>query len=303
MVHNYLPGYLKLFEAGKLEKLRQNAYQELENCTICPHNCQVNRLNGQIGFCQTGEYVRIASFFPHLGEEGPLVGNKGSGTIFFSYCNLKCTFCQNYDISHYGNGELISLEKLARIMVKLQNTGCHNINLVSPSHFIPQIISALYEASKMGLKIPVVYNSGGFDSIKGLKYLDGIIDIYLPDIKFGSDETAYYYTKATNYFQVVNKAVSEMFRQVGPLKTDKHGIAYQGLIVRHLVLPKNLAESKQVFEMLADISQDITVNVMGQYYPAYQAHQDELLSQPPTIKDIKAARKSAHDRGLNLLDD
>ncbi len=295
----YQSGYISLLKNGELEKRVKKLKSMLTNCTLCPHECKVNRLDGEKGYCQTLDKAVLSSAMPHFGEEKELVGLNGSGTLFFSYCNLKCLFCQNYEISHCGEGHEISTEKLADIMLYLQEKGCHNINLVSPSHIVPQIVEAIFISAKKGLNIPIIYNTNGYDSIDTLKLLDGIIDIYMPDIKFANDEAAWKYLRVKNYFENARNAVKEMYRQVGELKTDDRNIAYRGLLIRHLVLPQNLAETEKIMDFIAkELSPNIYVNIMAQYYPAYKAYSYEELNKRISEKEYLNAIKSAKQAGL-----
>ena len=296
------PGYVKLFEEGKLNKKVNKAYKLLKECTLCPRNCKVNRIKGEKGFCNTTSKLKISSCFPHFGEESPLVGKNGSGTIFISYCNLKCVFCQNYDISHYGGGEEMKVKELSNIMLNIQKRGCHNINIVSPTHVVPQVIAALYLATRNGLNIPFVYNTGGYDSNNLIELLDGVVDIYLPDIKFGDDDTAEKYTGANSYFQTVRKNLKMMYQQVGPLAVDSDGIAYKGVLVRHLVMPGDLSNSKKIFNEIRKISRDIPINIMGQYFPAYRASEYIELDRRPGMMEIMKVKKWAGELGLLVLD-
>ncbi|SHM57815.1 putative pyruvate formate lyase activating enzyme [Caldanaerovirga acetigignens] len=294
-------GYRNLsFE--ELSRRVKKAVELLSDCAVCAQECHVNRLKGERGFCHTGRYAVVSSWGPHFGEEEVLVGTHGSGTIFFAYCNMACRFCQNCEISHYGEGREMSARELADVMLELQRIGCHNVNLVSPSHCVPQIIEALQLAVKDGLKIPLVYNTGGYDSVQTLKLLDGIIDIYMPDIKFGDDETGRIYASAPGYFTVAKRAVMEMHRQVGDLVVDEKGLAVRGLIVRHLVLPENLARTEEVMKFLAEeISPNTFTNLMDQYYPAHKAHNDPVLSRRITSREYSQALKIARAAGLKRI--
>ena len=231
------PRYLNIKEE-EFDRRIEKAYKLLSSCEVCPHKCRVNRLKGEQGICRSGEEVIVSSYNAHFGEEPPLVGNFGSGTIFFTNCNLKCVYCQNYPISQLGNGNKVILSELAKIILALQKRKCHNINLVTPTHFVPQILKSLKLAIKMGLCIPIVYNTSGYDSVNTLKLLDGVVDIYLPDARYADNEVARKYSSAPNYFEIMKKALNEMHQQVGDLVTDKIGVARTGLIVRHLVLPE-----------------------------------------------------------------
>jgi putative pyruvate formate lyase activating enzyme len=265
----------------------------------------VNRLAGEVGYCRSGRLARVSSFTPHFGEEAPLVGTRGSGTIFMTGCNLRCVFCQNYDISHLGEGREVSPAKLAEMMICLQEGGCHNINFVTPTHFVPQILEALCEAAAMGLLVPLVYNSGGYDSVETLRLLDGIFDIYMPDAKYGTDSTAKKYSDAPDYTRIMKAAIREMHRQVGPLEVDDDGVAIQGLLVRHLVLPENLAGTAEVVRFLAEeVSPETYLNVMAQYHPCYKAYSYPELSRPITLREyaeaVGLARAAGLDRGIGI---
>ncbi|AEH51416.1 radical SAM protein [Pseudothermotoga thermarum] len=278
---------------NRLEKL----LEKLKNCDLCPRNCKVNRLEGEIGACQIGAKVVVASYGPHFGEESFLVGYGGSGTIFFSGCNLKCVFCQNWTISQTCEGKEVELEK---VMLFLQKIGCHNINLVTPTHQVPMIFEALIKAFQLGLKIPIVYNCGGYESVETLKLLEGVIDIYMPDFKYGDDEMALKYSGVHNYVEVAKTALEEMFRQVGPLRIE-NGVAVKGVFVRHLVLPNDLANSEKVFKIIADVSKDIPVNVMAQYYPTYKASRYPELSRRIYQSEYYKAVELAKKYGLTVV--
>jgi len=270
-------------------------------CTLCPRNCKVYRSKGQTGFCGIADLPLVSSVGPHFGEESVLVGLGGSGTIFFAGCNLGCIFCQNYDISHHRHGRKMTIQQLARSMLQLQEYGCSNINLVTPTHVIPAIIAAIEIAKEKGLTIPTVYNTGGYDSVETLKLLDGVIDIYMPDMKYSDPKFAEQLSAAPDYPQINRDAVSEMHRQVGDLKLEK-GLASRGLLVRHLVLPENLAGSFEIIEFLADrISQKTTINVMDQYLPCFNASSHSKINRRPTLEEIQAARQYAIKKGLNVL--
>ena len=305
--HGY-PSYRALGESGELAERIEQAYMLLESCTLCPRRCGINRLNDERGFCRTGLLPVISSGGPHFGEEPPLVGRNGSGTIFVTHCNLACQFCQNYDISQCGQGEEVSCDKLADMMMSLQNQGCHNINLVTPTHIVPQILASLETAIQDGLHIPLVYNSGGYDSVDTLRLLDGIIDIYMPDAKYGSDEIASTLAHAQNYGAVMKAGIREMHRQVGDLVIEK-GIAVRGMIIRHLVLPDNLAGSDLVLPWIAqEISPDSYVNIMDQYHPSWHAGNADDVSLPRSLQRrivpeefrfaIRCALKSGLHRGF-----
>ncbi|MCL0028137.1 radical SAM protein [Peptococcaceae bacterium] len=271
----------------------------LSSCNICPHSCGVDRLNGEVGFCRAGRWAVVSSYGRHMGEESVLVGTKGSGTIFFAHCNMKCVYCQNYEISHLGEGRAVSSEELADIMLYLQNIGCHNINFVSPTHFVLQIVESLIIALDKGLNIPLVYNTGGYDALNTIKSLNNIIDIYMPDIKYGDDDTAKSYSSVKGYFTNIKKILIEMYNQVGSLKCDERGIAIKGLMIRHLVLPNDLANSSKVFDFLAkELPKDTFINIMNQYYPAHRAKEYPELSRTITREEYTESIKQALQRGL-----
>ncbi|MEW5953331.1 MAG: radical SAM protein [Bacillota bacterium] len=288
-----------------LEELRERAGRlvaELADCRICARDCRVNRLEGELGFCRGGRRAAVASYGRHFGEESVLVGSGGSGTIFFANCNLACQFCQNCDISQEDEGREVSPEELADIMLELAGKGCHNINFVSPSHYVPQIMEALVVAAARGLKLPLVYNTGGYDAVATLKRLDGVVDIYMPDLKFSDDAAGEKYSRAKRYFTVAREAVREMHRQVGDLEVDSRGIAVRGLLVRHLVMPGDLAGSRRVFEFLArEISPRTFVNIMDQYYPAYRAREYPELGRRVTGQEYRQALKWVREAGLTRL--
>ncbi|WP_322794177.1 radical SAM protein [Bellilinea sp.] len=297
------PAYLHLLESGKAQQRIDEAYAHLQACDVCPLRCGVNRLEGELGVCKTGVKAQVSSFGAHLGEEEPLRGWAGSGTIFFTRCNLRCVFCQNFEISQVGRGREVEPEVLAEIMLRLQEAGCHNINLVSPTHVVPQIIAAVLIAVQAGLRLPLVYNSGGYDSLEMLALLDGIVDIYMPDMKYGDDDTARRYSKVPRYVEVNQAAVREMQRQVGDLQLDEQGIARRGLLVRHLVLPNQLAGTEKVLQFLAEeISKSVYLNLMDQYHPAYQAGNYEELNRPITTQEYQQALAAARRWGLMRLD-
>ncbi|WP_305046978.1 radical SAM protein [Geoalkalibacter sp.] len=300
----FSPAYLGLVNSGALAERARAALRHLENCALCPRGCHVNRLLSTRGaFCRTGEQARVYSQGPHHGEERPLSGQRGSGTIFFSHCNLGCVFCQNWEISRRGEGRDVSARRLADIMLGLQDLGCHNINLVTPSHVVPQILAALDLAAKQGLRLPLVFNSGGYDSPEALELLDGIIDIYMPDMKFADSRTAAPYLGVKDYAEVNRAAVREMHRQVGDLVLSAGGLARRGLLVRHLVLPGNLAGSETILEFLArEISRHTYLNLMDQYRPCYRADEYPPLDRRPTRAEWRAALEQARKLGLHRLD-
>jgi putative pyruvate formate lyase activating enzyme len=298
------PAYARLIEKGELKERVAQAYAHLSICDVCARKCRVDRRAGQVGVCRTGERARVSSYGPHLGEEDPLRGWRGSGTIFFARCNLKCQYCQNHDISQTDGGHEVEPEQLASIMLELQVQGCHNINFVSPSHVVPQIMAAVLIAAYAGLRLPLVYNTGGYDSMEMLKLLDGVTDIYMPDMKYADEEIGRRYSKVADYVRVNQAAVREMHRQVGDLKINDLGLAVRGLLVRHLVLPEGLAGTQDVVRFLADeISPHTYLNVMDQYRPAYKAHYFRELNRRITSKEYQAAIQMAHATGLNRFDE
>ena len=300
------PSYIAPSESGELEERICRAYTLLDFCTVCPRNCRINRLEDERGFCRTGLLPVIASFGPHFGEEPPLVGQNGSGTIFVTHCNLSCEFCQNYDISQCGNGKTVSCETLAGMMIQLQQRDCHNINLVTPSHVVPQIIRSIGIAAEQGLHIPIVYNSGGYDSVDTLRLLDGIVDIYMPDAKYGSDDVAMALSHAPEYVASMTAVLKEMHRQVGDLMI-RDGLAVRGMIIRHLVLPENLAGSDLMLPWIAEnISRDSYVNIMNQYHPSWYTQGDfdssllRTLGRRITPEEYRFAVRCARNSGLHI---
>ena len=281
----------------------ERALALLENCFLCPRCCGVNRLEGEVGECRTGRQALVSSAGPHFGEEAPLVGSGGSGTIFFTNCNLKCCFCQNYSISQLGDGHEVASKELAVMMLSLEKRGCHNITFVSPTHVVPQILEALELAAAEGLSVPLVYNSGGYDAVETLRILDGIVDIYMPDMKYADNETAERFSGIENYPEVNRGAIREMHRQVGELQVDERGVATRGLLVRHLVLPNGLAGTADICRFLSnEISADTYINVMAQYRPCYNASGFTELMRSPTQEEFAEAVKMARDSGLHRLD-
>ncbi len=302
-IHTFQPGYLKLHDTGELSRRIEALQAKLESCEICPHKCKVNRLHDKKGICQTGKKAKVASFGPHFGEESPLVGRYGSGTIFFTHCNLLCIFCQNYDISHLGEGYPVDEEKIAEIMLSLQNLGCHNINFVTPTHVVPQIVKALPFAIEQGLNVPLVYNTGGYDSVNTLELLEGIFDIYMPDLKYSDDKIAHRYCSAKDYSQVVRQAIKMMHKQVGDLVIDERGIALKGLLIRHLILPDDLAGTYDAMKFIAEeISKNTYVNLMDQYRPCFKTNDCPPLDRRITREEFARAMKIAHDFGIKRLD-
>jgi putative pyruvate formate lyase activating enzyme len=297
------PAYLKLLRSGVLDERARSAREHLDRCNLCARGCHVNRLLSTKGaVCRTGERATVYSSGPHHGEERPLSGWRGSGTIFFSWCSLACVFCQNWEISHRGEGREVTAEELADLMLGLQEAGCHNINFVTPSHVVAQILSAVLLAAGKGLRLPLVWNSGGYDSLEALALLDGVIDIYLPDLKFADSEAARQYLGVKDYAEVNQRAVKEMHRQVGDLVLD-NGIAKRGLLVRHLILPENLAGTDRILAFLArEISAHTYVNLMDQYRPCYRADEYPPLDRRPTQAEMAVAQAAAQKWGLKRLD-
>lgn len=298
------PCYLHLLETGELKEKVKVAYARLGECTGCGWYCGADRLHGKKGTCLTGLRAQVSSYGPHLGEENPLRGWRGSGTIFFTHCNLHCQYCQNYDVSQGKDGEEVEPETIAAIMLELQAMGCHNINFVSPTHVVSQILAAVLIAAKAGLTIPLVYNTGGYDSLENLTLLDGVIDIYMPDMKYANDEIGYQYSKIQHYVQTNQAAVREMHRQVGDLVIDEHGLAQRGLLVRHLILPNGLAGTPEIIRFLADeISKNTYLNLMDQYRPCYNAQYYPKLTRRINNSEYQEAVALAHSAGIYRLDE
>jgi putative pyruvate formate lyase activating enzyme len=298
------PGYLNLYKEGGLQNRLAEARAILKSCRLCPRECQVDRTAKEKGYCRTGILPVVSSYSPHFGEEDPLVGFKGSGTIFFTHCNLLCLFCQNYEISHLGEGREVAADRLAKMMLDLQEMGCHNINFVSPTHVVAQILEALPLAIAAGLRVPLVYNTGGYDAVETLKLLDGIFDIYMPDLKFMDGEVAEKFCRAKDYPEKAKAAIREMHRQVGDLTLDPRGIAERGLLVRHLVLPGGLAGTKQVMRFLArEVSPNTYVNIMAQFRPCGEAVEHPPLNRRITSAEYEEALRMAHEEGIRRLDE
>ena len=294
------PSYLKLHREGEIKKRIAKLKEIIKDCHLCPHNCKVNRLKGETGVCKSDSRLKVASYGPHFGEEAPLVGTKGSGTIFFSNCSLQCVYCQNHDISQKGHGQYLDPKEVADIMLNLQKRGCHNINFVTPTHMVYGIIKAVDKAIEQGLRIPLVYNTGGYDSVKTLKLLDGIIDIYMPDIKYADNKLAKKYSNAPDYFNIVKKAVTEIHKQVNDLEIVD-GIAKKGLLARHLVLPENISGTEKIIDFIADnISKNTYFNLMKQYYPSYKADKYTKLNQRVNNRKYQLLRSYANQKGLRL---
>ncbi len=296
----FLPCYLKLYDSGELVERADALWDRLRSCTICPRGCEKNRLEGRIGVCRTGAEVFISDFGPHFGEEEPLAGTNGSGAIFFTNCSLWCLFCQNYQISHLRHGTAASTSHLANIMLHLEGLGCHNINLVTPTHVIPHIVKALITATGEGLHLPLVYNSSGYDSVETLRMLDGIVDIYMPDIKYSDAAYAKRFSGVEDYWEHVRPAVMEMHRQVGDLCIDEDGIARRGLLIRHLVLPNGISGSRKVMDFIAQsVSVTSYVNIMDQYRPSFKASGLTGIDRPITREEYAEVVSYARECGLH----
>jgi putative pyruvate formate lyase activating enzyme len=298
------PAYAALLKSGELAERARMAVERLRSCDLCARYCRVNRLESAKGaVCRTGRRAVVHSFGPHHGEERPIRGRRGSGTLFFSWCNLRCVFCQNWEISQQGLGQEVEADELAGIMLELQQAGCHNVNLVTPSHVVAQTLEALVVAAGRGLALPLVYNTGGYDSPEALALLDGVVDIYMPDMKYGDSEVAHRYSHVRGYVEVNQAAVREMHRQVGDLVLGDDGVARRGLLVRHLVLPGDLANTERVFAFLArEISPRTHVNLMAQYRPCYRAYDCPPLDRSITPEEWRAALAVARRYGLPLVD-
>ncbi len=297
------PNYLKLYHDGTLQQRVHDALARLSCCELCPRKCRVNRIENEKGVCRTGRHAMVSSSGPHFGEEAVLSGRFGSGAIFFTWCNLLCCFCQNPAISHEGQGEEATPEQLADMMIDLQNRGVHNINFVSPSHVVPQLLEALPLAIHKGLNIPLVYNTGGYDLVETLKLLEGVIDIYMPDYKFSKDIPALFYCKAPDYPEVIKSALREMHRQVGDLEMDNNNRAVRGLLVRHLVMPDGLAGTREAMKFIADeISHRTYVNIMDQYHPCGDAEKFPELNRRITPEEYEEALLATRDAGISRLD-
>jgi len=329
------PAYLALLRSGELERRVQQALAELADCRVCPRDCRVDRLHAlppeaaprtpiepmrvrggaaqrvvpahipKGTSCFTGRLARVASAFPHHGEEDCLRGSRGSGTIFFSFCNLRCVFCQNWDLSQAGEGIEVAPEELAALMLKLQQQGCHNINFVTPEHVVPQVLEAVLLAAEAGLHLPLVYNTSAYDSLRSLELLDGVVDIYMPDFKYWSPELARRYLKAADYPDIARRAIREMHRQVGPLRVDGQGVAVRGVLVRHLVMPGCADDAREIMRFLArEVSPDTYVNIMDQYRPAGAVEDGKFpeLCRRPTQGEVERVVECARGEGLCRFD-
>ena len=291
---SFIPFYIRIFEKGELQQRIGALNEILKECRLCPRECGANRVNGEVGVCRAGLEPMVSSAFPHFGEEPPLVGYHGSGTIFLTHCNLRCIFCQNYDISHLGNGEPITSSDMARVMVRLQEMGCHNINFVTPTHYTPQIVASLPEAIEKGLRLPIVYNCSGYESIEVMRLLEGVVDIYMPDVKYMDGKHSKQFSNAPDYPEVIQRVLREMHRQVGDLTANSDGIAERGLLIRHLVMPHGVASSEAVLRFIAEeISVHSYVNIMDQYRPEYRARECPEINRRITQKEYLEATQWA----------
>ena len=302
---DFEPAYIKLFHSGELYRRSRQALRSLANCKVCPRDCEVNRLNNEHSVCKTGRKAQVGSYAPHYGEEDCLRGTNGSGTIFFSLCNLKCVFCQNYDISQDGEGIEVSPEDLAAMMLDLQNRGCHNINFVTPEHVVPQILEALPLAVQMGLRLPLVYNTGAYDSMESMRMMEGIVDIYMPDFKYWSNERSQKYLKAKDYPETARTVIKEMHRQVGDLVLDENGLAKRGVLLRHLVMPDGLEDAENIMGYLSkEISADTYLNIMSQYFPAGKVSKIKYqeINRRPYSQELATVEKIARQCGLHRFD-
>ncbi len=298
------PAYLRLHRTGELFRRSRQAVRKLDDCRVCPRDCEVDRLSDEKAVCKSGRHAIVSSFFPHFGEEDCLRGIHGSGTIFFSMCNLKCVFCQNCDISQDGEGRETGPEELAMMMMELQNKGCHNINFVTPEHVVPQILEALPLAVEMGLRLPLVYNTGAYDSMDSMRMMEGVIDIYMPDFKYWEPERAKKYLKAKDYPDAARTVIREMHRQVGDLIVDENGLAKRGLLVRHLVMPDS-PDFSHISRFLAEqISRDTYINIMDQYRPAWKVGPDKYaeINRRPSPQELERAHAAARSAGLHRFD-
>ncbi len=299
------PAYLALYRRGELVERVKTAVSQLSTCRICPRNCDVDRLADEKAVCQNGRYARVASFAPHFGEENCLRGTRGSGTVFFAGCNLRCVFCQNYDISQGKAGAPVVPEQLADMLLTLQVMGCHNINFVTPEHVVPQILEALPIAIERGLRLPLVYNTSAYDSLESLRLLDGIVDIYMPDSKIWDDDLAFRYLKARDYPPAARRAIKEMQRQVGALQVDEHGVAQRGVLLRHLVMPGMVGDTAVIMRFLAEeVAKDTYVNLMAQYYPAHKVSGQKYgeINRRLSSDEYRKAYREAQAAGIWRFD-
>jgi putative pyruvate formate lyase activating enzyme len=277
---DFVPAYVQAFQEGSLQQRAAEAVESLRSCRVCPRDCEIDRFNNKIGVCKSGRLARVASAFPHFGEEDCLRGWNGSGTIFFGWCNLRCVFCQNFETSQFGEGAEVTASELAGIMLDLQRIGCHNINFVTPEHVVPQILEALMIAVERGLSLPLVYNTSAYDSLESIQFMDGLVDIYMPDFKLWDTEHCRKYLVASDYADAARAVIGAMHAQVGELKVDEDGLALRGVLVRHLVMPGLLDDTREIMHWIAqNLSRDTYVNVMDQYYPAHKAETEPRFAE------------------------
>lgn len=298
------PAYIATLKERALQNKVDRAREMLKDCQVCPRECRVNRLEGELGFCELGAKAMVSSAHPHFGEESPLVGSNGSGTIFLTSCNLRCVFCQNFEISHEMDGTEAEPGQVAKLMLELQRMGCHNINFVTPSPQVPQILEAISLAAGAGLKVPIVYNTGGYDQVETLELLEGVVDIYMPDLKFMDSQISDTLMGAPDYPGVVKDAIREMYRQVGDLQINESGLATRGLLVRHLVMPNGVADTREAMRFLAqEISTSTYVNIMDQYRPCGRAYEHSATSRSTTRAEYIQALEMAKEEGITRLDE
>ena len=301
----FAPVYLKTHETGLLRQKVDEALEALRSCTLCPRNCEVNRWE-RYAVCKVSRYARVSSFSPHFGEEDVLRGWRGSGTIFFSWCNLRCVFCQNYDISQVGEGEEVGPQELARMMIDLQERGCHNINFVTPEHVVPEILEALPYAIEQGLRLPIVYNTSAYDSLHSIELMDGVVDVYMPDFKLWFPERCRKYLLAPDYPEAARKVIKAMHEQLGPLRVDEDGLALRGVLLRHLVMPGMLEDTREIMRYIAsELSVDTYVNIMDQYYPAWKVTREEKyaeINRRIYPRELEEAFRCAREAGLWRFD-
>ncbi len=305
-IQEILPGYLALASSGELVRRSAVLWEMLRDCDICPRDCHVNRLEGQVAACFAAELPVVSRHVAHFGEEPCLTGTHGAGNIFFGLCNMRCVYCQNFQISQNYKGERrneVSFERFADMMLELQDRGCHSISFVSPTHFVPQMVRGIELAHARGLRLPIVYNTNAYDSVEVLKLLDGIVDVYLPDFKYASDDAGREYSQVFGYATAARAAILEMWRQVGPLQLDANGLARRGMILRHLVLPNDLADSDECLNWIRDnIGTDVTLSIMAQYYPTNKAERYVLLNRKPTLREYERVVARAEKMGFtNIL--
>jgi putative pyruvate formate lyase activating enzyme len=302
----FVPAYVRTFEDGVLQQRAAEAIESLRSCKVCPRDCEIDRFNNKIGVCKSGRLARVASAFPHFGEEDCLRGRNGSGTIFFGWCNLRCVFCQNFQTSQFGEGAEVSALELAQIMLDLQEIGCHNVNFVTPEHVVPQILEALVIAVERGLRVPLVYNTSAYDSCESIQWMKGIVDIYMPDFKLWDAEHCRKYLVANDYAEAARNVIAAMHAQVGELKVDENGLALRGVLLRHLVMPGLLDDTREIMRWITEtLSRDTYVNVMDQYYPAHKAETEPRfaeINRGITAREFCDAIELARDAGLWRFD-